>query len=64
MKDKIIKELLNLEVQIRVMQERVQGIIKEMDLPEPNPRKRQNLKQARVAEIDNYLDSRRLKKRT
>jgi hypothetical protein len=64
MKDKIVKELLNLEVQMKVALSRVQELLKEVELPEPNPRKRRNLKQFRVAEIENYLDSRKFKKRT
>ena len=64
MKEELItKELLNLEVQMKIMLERVQELLLLMDVPEPNPKKRQNLKQARVAQIDNYRSTRRLKRK-
>lgn len=41
------------------------GIIRELsaavEAPAPNPRKRKNLKRARMARFENYLDSRKYK---
>ncbi|HEY5592128.1 MAG TPA: hypothetical protein VIK55_14075 [Paludibacter sp.] len=59
---KIIKELLELGGSLERIQKRVQELLKEFDIPEPNPRKRRNLKKERMQEIENYLDARRFKK--
>ena len=44
----------------------LEGIIQELsraiDAPEPNPRKRRNLKQGRMAAFENHLDSKKFKK--
>jgi hypothetical protein len=41
----------------------MQELSRAIDTPAPNPRKRKNLKQARMAKFENFLDSRKFKKR-
>ena len=60
---KIINELLELGGSLERMQRKVQELLKALDIPEPNPRKRRNLKKERMQEIENYLDARRFKKK-
>jgi hypothetical protein len=42
----------------------MQELSRAIDAPAPNPRKRRNLKQARMAHIENLLDSKTYKKHT
>ena len=58
---KIRKELLELGGSIEGIQRRIQELLKAFDVPEPNPRKRKNLKAERMARIENYLDTHKIK---
>lgn len=60
---KIINELLELGGSVEGMQQRIQKLLRELDTPVSNPRKRINLKQIRVAEINDYRATRKFKNR-
>ena len=59
---KIINELLELGGSLERMQKRVQELLKAFDVPEPNPTKRRNLKKSRIDEINDYRETRKIKK--
>lgn len=59
---KIINELLELGGSLERMQRKVQELLKAFDVPEPNPRKRRNLKAERITEINDYRATRKFKK--
>jgi len=61
--EQIIKELLELGGSAEGIQQRIQKLLRELDAPVSNPRKRRNLKQARVAAIDDYRAKRKFKKK-
>jgi len=60
--NKLRKELLELGGSLIGMQKRVEELLTAVEAPQPNPRKRRNLKQKRMASFENYLDSQKFKK--
>jgi len=61
--EQIIKELLELGGSVEGIQQRIQKLLRELDAPVSNPRQRKNLKQDRMIRIENYLDTRKFKKK-
>ena len=59
---KIIRELLELGGSLIGLQKRVEELLTAVEAPLPNPRKRRNLKQIRVAEINDYRATQKFKK--
>ena len=61
--EQIINELLELGGSLIGMQKRVEELLTAVEAPQPNPRKRRNLKQSRMSSFENHLDTMKFKKK-